>query len=179
MPSVLPWVSSSLFPSKAALLLHRFLSPEKGFQQGWSFKPGACITMWIGGTAILLGCYSCSGIWWKGKEECLGRWHCKRWETCKCQWCYLAFLEQENGPADTSWILAKYVGGHVVNLLVAAVAKKLSSHVGTLAGGRESTCRNKASHSTNSAVCMQKKRYFCKWGLRNKMKSSHFYQRGS
>lgn len=59
------------------------------------------------------------------------------WETCKCQQCYLAFLEQENGPADTSWILAKHVGGHVVNLLVAAVAKKPSSHVGTVAGGRE------------------------------------------
>lgn len=111
----------------------------------------------------------------EGKEECLGRWQCSN-ETCKCQQCFLAFLKQENGPADTLWSLAKHVGGHVVNLLVAAVAKKLSSHVGTVAGGRarerereKSTCRNKASHSTNSAVCMQRKRYFCKQGLRNKI----------
>lgn len=63
-------------------------------------------------------------------------------------------------------MLAKHVGGHVVNLLVAAVAKKPSSHVGTVAGGRErgSTCRNKASHSTNSAVCMQKKEVFLQAG---------------
>lgn len=72
----------------------------------------------------------------KRKEECLGRWQCSN-ETCKCQQCFLAFLKQENGPADTSWSLAKHVGGHVVNLLVAAVAKKPSSHVGTVAGGRE------------------------------------------
>lgn len=63
------------------------------------------------------------------------------------------------------WILAKNVEGHVVNLLVSAVAKKLSSHVGTLAGGRESTCRNKASHSTNSAVCMQKRGIFASGDL--------------
>lgn len=99
------------------------------------------------------------------KEEYLDRWHCKWWETYKCQRCYLAFLEQENGPADMLWILAKNVEGHVVNLLVSAVAKKLSSHVGTLAGGRESTCRNKASHSTNSAVCMQKRGIFASGGL--------------
>lgn len=66
----------------------------------------------------------------------MGRWQRSN-ETCKCQQCFLAFLEQENGPADMSWSLAKHVGGHVVNLLVAAVAKKPSSHVGTVAGGRE------------------------------------------
>lgn len=150
--------------------------------QGWNYhmRPGQDAP----GVLLLLGYpVGMEGKEREGKEECLGRWQCSN-ETCKCQQCFLAFLKQENGPADTSWSLAKHVGGHVVNLLVAAVAKKPSSHVGTVAGGRErerekSTCRNKASHSTNSAVCMRRKRYFCKQGLRNKMKSSHFYQQGS
>lgn len=120
-----------------------FYSANPCIQKQASSKPGRSIPRLELPHEAGLGCSSSAPAAWvpggkgrEGKEECLGRWQRSN-ETCKCQQCFLAFLEQENGPADMSWSLAKHVGGHVVNLLVAAVAKKPSSHVGTVAGGRE------------------------------------------